>query len=784
MFFFPIVRGQTFSEVGERQDQFYPWAASERIAGDGRVLHYDQADSFYPWQVFTSRALRRGEFPLWNPSSFGGSPFLANGQSGVLYPPRLALVYTVSPPRVHDLLLASHLFLAGVAMFLLLGFVGLSFPSALVGALAWMLNSFGLAWQALENYTAIGVWLPIGVLLTHAVVRRRSWLAAMGLALALGLLFVGGNVLFVELVVATVLAYGLFLAVVDGIRSKATIAGNVARLGTAAVLFLGLTAVSSVPTIELSAESVRAPLSYHAIGAFALSWRTLSNILQPPDFLSGDPYHQNLFAGTAAAVLAVIGVTYRAALARFAVVLAAVVLLFMLHTPVTWIVDVLLPGMNNLKPLARAAFLFNFALAVLAGFGLERVLPAFGRPSVRRLLTSPLLVGAAVGAVFGAIVMRLGRARIGGSTILILLVVLAVLFAIAVEDRRVRSFGSGLRSTRFVRAVFPNRTSALRRLIVAAAAASIVGQALLEARQVMPHQPSKPAALYPPTPLIRYLERYRQARFLPTVHTFGGSTAMIFGLRSVGGYESLLPGRIEDFWRSVGEGLAPQELASNRLIYAYQPEFDLAKLRPGLLARAGVAYVVASPRAATQSAVPRGLALRYAGPDGRVFEVSGATPNAYLAEACDVAATRLEALGRFIASSSAETVTLEGESLRRAGQPCSAEQPRSAGDATVVQRSINTLAVRVRARHAAWLVVTDNWDKGWKATVDGHRTAVLPADSVFRAVRVPTGNHLVRFDYEPGSFRTGAVISAVSLALVLGGLVIGTVGGVRKRGRR
>src|SRR5439155_851168 len=104
-FFFPLVRGDTYLDVAGRQHQFYPWAAAGGPSFP--VLHVDQADSFYPWQVFMNRALRDGQFPLWNSYTFGGAPFFANGQSGVLYPPRLALTYVLSPTRVHDALLVT-----------------------------------------------------------------------------------------------------------------------------------------------------------------------------------------------------------------------------------------------------------------------------------------------------------------------------------------------------------------------------------------------------------------------------------------------------------------------------------------------------------------------------------------------------------------------------------------------------------------------------------------------------------------------------------------------------
>src|SRR6266852_4164526 len=56
-FFFPLVRGETFSDVAGRQQQVYPWAGVQ-TGGKFPVLPYDQDDTVYPWQVFMNRELR------------------------------------------------------------------------------------------------------------------------------------------------------------------------------------------------------------------------------------------------------------------------------------------------------------------------------------------------------------------------------------------------------------------------------------------------------------------------------------------------------------------------------------------------------------------------------------------------------------------------------------------------------------------------------------------------------------------------------------------------------
>ena len=60
-----------------------------------------------------------------------------------------------------------------------------------------------------------------------------------------------------------------------------------------------------------------------------------------------------------------------------------------------------------------------------------------------------------------------------------------------------------------------------------------------------------------------------------------------------------------------------------------------------------------------------------------------------------------------------------------------------------------------------------------RARVDGREVPILQANYLFRAIRLPAGEHSVEFSYVPDSFRNGVIISA--LALVVAALL--TAGG-------
>jgi uncharacterized membrane protein YfhO len=63
--------------------------------------------------------------------------------------------------------------------------------------------------------------------------------------------------------------------------------------------------------------------------------------------------------------------------------------------------------------------------------------------------------------------------------------------------------------------------------------------------------------------------------------------------------------------------------------------------------------------------------------------------------------------------------------------------------------------VRTRSAADALLVLSDAYDPGWRATLDGQPVPVLPANVLLRGVFVPAGEHTVVFTYAPQAWTRG-----------------------------
>lgn len=83
----------------------------------------------------------------------------------------------------------------------------------------------------------------------------------------------------------------------------------------------------------------------------------------------------------------------------------------------------------------------------------------------------------------------------------------------------------------------------------------------------------------------------------------------------------------------------------------------------------------------------------------------------------------------------------------------------------------NTITLDVSAPKDGWLMVTDRWARGWRATVDGRDAPVYGADFLFRAVHLTAGAHTIEMVYRPfghpwlvfGSWGTLVLVAVASL---------------------
>lgn len=91
---------------------------------------------------------------------------------------------------------------------------------------------------------------------------------------------------------------------------------------------------------------------------------------------------------------------------------------------------------------------------------------------------------------------------------------------------------------------------------------------------------------------------------------------------------------------------------------------------------------------------------------------------------------------------------------------------RSPAEIRYVRDAEDQFTTDVKTGQPGYLCWLDAWDPGWHATLDGTPAAVLPAQDVFMAVRVPSGAHTVRLTFATPGARTGALLSLGSVLVL------------------
>ncbi|RME33564.1 MAG: hypothetical protein D6793_09625 [Thermoflexia bacterium] len=145
--------------------------------------------------------------------------------------------------------------------------------------------------------------------------------------------------------------------------------------------------------------------------------------------------------------------------------------------------------------------------------------------------------------------------------------------------------------------------------------------------------------------------------------------------------------------------------------------------------------------------------------DVKVYENLDVLPRAFVPARAQGVSGAEEALARMRSPDfdpTAEVVVEGGEDLAR--------QPGGPESVRVTVCEPERVEVEATLTAPGYLVLTDALYPGWQAWVDGTRTEILPADLLFRAVRLEAGTHRVVFRFRPRSFYAGAGISLLALA--------------------
>jgi hypothetical protein len=699
-----------------------------------RVIPRDAMDQFYPSVYYSVQSLRHGLAPWWNPYIYSGYPQVADPQ-GMLFSPLLMAWMLVSPSLgstwfMWGVLL--HLLMGGTAMLGLLRRDGANAFGALLGATVFMAG--GVAASRLEHTPLVLAYgyAPVVLLaLRHFFAGPRLARAAL-LGLAAGAMatqLVQVSYLFVLMF----FAYGCVAAAWHERQAVVTYRWRwCAGIVVAVALALLLALPQCLFTWAFLSLSNRASVPLAAAGGGSLDLGALLTLLGPNSLhaLRGQytgPANQVeafLYIGALPLLVLVTGVSrawreprQRRQLWFFAAV-AVAACLYMLgtHTPLYGWLYGWLPGLQHFRRPSDAAYLLNFALAVVAGLSASHV-----QLESRRVLL--LLLAIATGwLALASSQMRDATTPWQAPT------VVAALFA-AVALWRLRKGGTAWRVTLWLLAL----------LVVDYRCFNLNGTF---------NQWHDRAREFTRNPAANWLaQRLGNEAGLPprleNIHTsvLWDDLVMLRNLPSTQGYNPLRYALYDRWYGARENSFSPMPATA----YNASPSSALHKLLD-------VQYLVVGHLAGAPSSSPGAEYERvFNGADEDIWQSQSTYPRVLSPTRTNVLA--LGAMPEPAAFADTD-FTREMWLTPRDAQDEASGRAMAANCKTQVQASLlshtpTRLAFRTQAQGAGWVLLNELDFPGWQAELDGGPIAIHRANGMFRAVCVPGGEHRLRFEFHP-----------------------------------
>ncbi len=745
---------------------------------DGSYLLFDRDLYwfFYQNSQYLAENMGTGRIPMWNPYVLNGEPFFAQAQPGVLYP--LHWLYAILPvDELFSRLLVLHVALSGVFMAILVRELGGRRTAAAIGGISFAFSGITTSLLGMQSSLFAVAWLPFSLWAIIRAMRNDAVYYAMlaGLGFAL-MIFVGG---------IEVLAMGIALAsVVTAVPrifplgfEAPVLRRRLVLFGTALLYFLLVGAVQLIPFAELTRYSYRTEGINVGEGlTWSLHPQEWLYLVIPDVFKRGREFYwseqnwlRTIYVGVVPLLLALVFLLKARKRSVGLLIIGAGCLLLAAgyYLPVYRDIVGWIPGIRSIRYPSKFLMITGFLAALAAGLGWDRLAGRSGAP---------------------------GRAKGATWTFVFLSVTFAAALAAAeLLDATFQDWWGGIVEARGWELLPDELLHNLRRFLALATVTSLAiffsfkegivrkaGLAVIPLLLVLDLMGAMPYAtsFHPADCLDREPERIAKLKkeeglFRVYSHNkiwdrkfedssdlieegtdiFMPNALMRHSLFNSQGYRVLTLSRIDQVMRSVTMAAHPD---SSRLV-------DLLNIRymiwPAPIPSPAYALIESSD------------SLYY-------YENRGAMDRAFLSDSYRVCSSGIEYqdIMEDPGFNPLEAVLLDEEPELPSGWSARSGRSVEVDDhVEILSYEPEKIVIRVSSGGQKFLVLSEAYFPGWKATVNGEEAGIFRADYAFRAIPVDSGESLVELRYEPQSFLIGASISSGAGILFFGLLAAGAL---------
>ena len=701
----------------------------------------------YAWMHFTITSIRHGRLPIWDPYTLAGHSFPGEMQTAAFYPIHLLLALipfnqasVLSPVTYHVWFAAAHV-LAACFMFALIRELELSRFSAFIGGICFSLGGY-VAYMAWPHLLESATWLPLVFLFLLRALRATDLRLAIrnacvgGLMLGMSVLAGGLHVVIMDALV--VVSAGIYYACSSVPEPQSRPSGSLSAGLRAAIVIcvlgvvgLAAGAIQLFPSIEYSARSLRflgangalpanQPIPYADMGDEFLP-HGIALFIAPYAFNGNATFGEatSPYIGVFPLLAAVIGIRryWRNLWVRYLAALAVAAFLFAMGT-YSWLHGVLyatVPKLWAMREASRMVFLTDFALAILAAYGVEAlIVRSTGQENTKAgwLGLNRTLLGIVIACGAALFVPGMyGKPDINPWNTLSILMIFASygLFQYLEHGNR----GKSVQAIMIGLILFDLSSrdwNAVNRIELTKTRVDLLDE-LMSARaaaQFLNAQPGLFRVQFQMDPAPNIGDLFG----VPMVQAGGGATLPI------------------DYTRLLGF--------------------------PDLL---NVRYILAPAKEQKPGAV-------YQDKNWKVYENPSGYPRAW---------TVHETVVQPSAERAAQQLGAPGFDPHRSAltEVPMALEPRADGAPETVQVSMITptrMELDVDALSRGLVVLSENYYPGWRATIDGQNTPIYRVDSGLRGLVVPRGHSRIVLRYGPASVYWGGLLTSIAFAGTLVGV--------------
>jgi hypothetical protein len=702
----------------------------------------DLTITHWPAFAYTRDQLQAtGQIPLWRTSILSGTPFAADPLSGLFYPPHwIAFVPFVPLSLAFNLLMLIHFTLAAATMYYLMRQWSIGQAGALIAAFAYAASPKIIAHMGVGHVTLVEAWAWVPLVIAGVVPSPRTGkpdALLSGGALALCLLADARMAVYALVLLAL---YVLITRTQRNARMWLALVGLLIVIG---VVALALAAAAWLPALTLTDGTARAKLSPQEAGTLSLDAVYLIGLLIADRSGAAE---RTTYVGLVVAALAVVGVklmwhTRRRLMIWFLVVISVGVIAALGTNTPLYTLLYQLPGSTLFRVPARAWFLVSFALAALAGFGVQGLIEWAGRAQRRSSLLATAII------LFALLFGLLGVAASGSISFLAIAILVPLTVIVIALHLRGR-----LKPDRFVLAITALLIIDLLAIDWALYRPIGVAEAFADG--------SKPA--------VWLTQQPGSFRVYSPSYSIPQHVGQLFQLQLADGIDPLQLQRYVMFmYQASGVGAWPYAVTLPAFVGAQTDEdirTALKDIQPNaaLLGLLNVKYIAAAFPIAQSDLIERAVFS-----PTQVYENARVLPRAFLVSKVDVAASA-EGASLWLTTHDVSTAAVVE------GLPLSIEWPVSPGKVKVFDQSADH--IEMRATGPGWLVLSEVLAPDWVATIDGATVDIFPTDLTLRGAYVPWGDHTITFDYQPRRVYAGVLISVLSVMAVGAAMLVKRVG--------